>query len=534
MSYLEVKSPQLQEKVNGSPLNPGCYIYRDEAGNVLYIGKAKVIRKRVKSYFLNYQRLDPKIQIMLEQVVDVDFIIADSEIEAIILETNLIKKYKPKYNTLMVDDKNYVWIRIDRQKGSKVPANQKGSKTLTTGVDFPTLTIVRKRLDDGAHYFGPYPKTMPVKRTIDNLRKLFPFCTDGKKYDRSNGLPIKISTDHAKPCFHYHIGYCKGACANLEAKEDYNKRINYIKDFFSGYKGRIEGEIETQMLEAAKEHQFEKAAILRDRLNDIKYVTKHIRMDADLDAEEVMKQKQAEQSAALADLVGYLNFANMQLHPDFRIECYDISNIQGTNAVGAMTVLIDGKAEPRLYRKFRIRMKNEPNDFAMMQEILFRRFYSYLTSHQKDQILDLEEADLEIDTKKYVRKATDKVDESFTQVPDLIVIDGGKGQLSSAFKVMRSLNLDLPMIGLAKREEEVFVVDQQRIDPDLINDAGVSLTELTFTKVHLPKNTEASYLLQRVRDEAHRFGITYHRKLRTKQAFEFTDPVKVKKRRARK
>lgn len=514
MNYLSRKPDTFQEKVNSAPLNPGCYIYKDATGKILYIGKAKVIRNRVKSYFNNFARLDPKIQIMIDLAIDIDFLIADSEVEAFILEANLIKRYKPKYNTRLVDDKHYVWVRIDRRKG------ERGTKPTHTTVELPTVTVVRKLVTDGAHYYGPYPQTMPVRRTIDNLRKVFPFCTAGQKYDRSAGSPILIATTNQKPCFHYHLGMCKGICAGLESKAEYFARVDYLKKFFGGQKQQLVNMIERQMQSAAHKKEFERAAVLRNRLRDIKYVTRSIRTNADLDLAAVVEQKEQEQKGALTDLIAYLNFPSLKTKQGFRIECYDISNIQGTNAVGAMTVMIDGKAEPKLYRKFRIQMKNEPNDFAMMQEILFRRFKQYLMAHKLDEV----PKDLVARGKGW------KADESFGQRPDLLVIDGGKGQLSSAFQIMQKFGLNIPMIGLAKREEEVFAVHAQLVDTDL--DEVINQSSLEFKKIHLPNNTEASFLLQRIRNEAHRFGITYHRKLRTKQAFEFKDPVHIKRKRA--
>lgn len=518
--YILTKNKQFQEKVLEAPLNPGCYLYKNDKGKILYIGKAKVLRKRVKSYFLNYKRIDPKYQIMLDQATTVDYVIADSEIEALILEANLIKKYKPKYNKMLVDDKNYIWIRIDRRKGSPIPQKVKESDELVPGSTYPTINVIRSKIDDGAHYFGPYPDTRPVRRSIDNIRKIFPFCTNGKKYHRSKGNLIKVTKGN-KPCFHYHIGLCDGVCAGLESPTSYNKKIENVKKFFKGEKGKIEQKLNKEMQDAARNHNYEKAAKLRDKLKDIKYATKYIALDQDMDEVEIMAKKAQQKKDALEDLIAYLDFPNLVNKKRFRIECYDISNIQGTNATGAMTVFIDGKAEPSMYRKFKIRMKNEPNDFAMMQETLFRRFYSYLVHHQIASKLVLKDSSgYEINPSKYFTVSAKKFDESLNTVPDIIVIDGGKGQLSSAYKIMRSFNLNIPIIGLAKREEEVFVVEQQRIDEDFLSDSGLSMNEIEFKKIHLPRSSEASYILQRIRDEAHRFGITYHRKLRLKQTFE--------------
>ena len=211
----------------------------------------------------------------------------------------------------------------------------------------------------------------------------------------------------------------------------------------------------------------------------------------------------------LEHLIEHLKFPSEYLHyhDEIRIECYDISNIQGTNAVGAMTVMINGKLRTDLYRRFKIRMKNEPNDFAMLQEVLSRRFRHLV---QKDF------GSWDMETGEYKQDSETKVeqDESFSQMPDLIIIDGGKGQLASTYKILRNFNLHntIPIVGLAKREEEIFKFTKQFVDPD---QQDVSMK--TFTRIFLPRGSEALYLVQRIRDEAHRFGITYHRKLRSKQ-----------------
>lgn len=508
---LLTKPAAMRDTVMNAPLTPGCYIYRDSKSRILYIGKAKVLRKRVSSYFANYFRVDPKIQIMIDLAQSIEYLQTDSEIEALILETNLIKKYKPKYNTLMVDDKNYMWVRVDRSDGKNIP----------------TLQMVRRRFDDKSYYFGPYPDTAPVRRTIERLRKILPFCTNGQKLNRGSGKLIAIKTGQKKPCFHYHLGYCKGICADLETRQEYLQRINQLRLFFLGKKNDIVVKLTSDMQQAAKNHNFEKAAILRDRINDLKYVATHIQIDQDFDEAALMLAKQKQKETALTELVAYLQYPNLTVTSDFRIECYDISNIQGTNAVGAMTVMVDGKVEPKLYRKFRIRMKNEPNDFAMLQEMLFRRFYHFLKFKERENEVKLLSSDgFDIDPNRYLGKAVPTEDESLTRLPNLIVIDGGKGQLSSAFTVMRNFGLNIPMIGLAKREEEVFAVSQQRIDADLISDSGINQYELEFTKIHIPRRANALHLLQQIRDEAHRFGITYHRLLRTKQKFEFDKPAK--------
>lgn len=508
-SILKTKSKSLQDKINDAPLVPGCYLFKNKNGKVIYVGKAKILKNRVKSYFINYKKLDSKTQKMVENAIDVEFIPVDSEVEALILENNLIKKYKPKYNIMMRDDKNYIFVRLEKIRKSSQPLPNNESYYQ----DFPRITIVRENKEDGAEYFGPFPSTLPVKRILRKIRRIFPYrTTTNLVYVQKDGT---IYSSNKKRCLYCHIGLCGGACAGLEPKSEYIKNFNAIRKFFKGEKPAMLNELESKMKEASKNEDFEKAARLRDRINDIKYVTQNIKLDNTVDDVAIEEIQRTERKNAVNELIEHLDFphsASLQNHKGFRIECYDISNIQGKNAVGAMTVMIDGEVQPKLYRRFRIRMKNEPNDFAMLQEVLSRRFKRLAYANNLDSSINGSETNESKGNKK--DKDLQKEDESFSQIPDLIIIDGGKGQLASTYKILYNYNLHntIPIVGLAKREEDIYKLsDQFKDEINQINDSNM------FTKIHLPRKSEALYLVQRIRDEAHRFGITYHRKLRSKK-----------------
>ncbi len=541
-SILATKSSTMQAAVKSAPLLPGCYIYRDGKNKILYIGKAKILRNRVKSYFNNYTRVEEKIRQMIDRAQSIEFIVVDSEIEALILESNLIKKYKPKYNSMLVDDKHYIYVKFERPRHKMLT----DAKQATDGKeDFPEVLIVREKKDDGGEYFGPYPDTMPAKRLLRRLRRVFPYRTCDRRIVQVGTDPVKVDTNNPVPCLYYHLGLCNAPCAGLESKVVYQRNFNNIRKFFLGEKQDIAVQVETEMKAAAKHHEFEIAAKLRNRLADIKYIAANIGLDKDIDEVAIMQAKKERKQRALEELVTRLNFPAeaMDTHPKegFRIECYDISNIQGTNAVGAMVVFVDGEPRPDLYRRFRIQMKNEPNDFAMLQEVLTRRFNQYLRSQVAQQSSDAGEVPTEftnnegftVEVPKDIQKKLKawKPDPSFSQQPDLIIIDGGKGQLSSTYKILSAYGLvdQIPMVGLAKREEDIFKVAEQFKAPvvweqggALLSDQKLKYTDIddpnAYEKIHLPRRSEALYLVQRIRDEAHRFGITYHRKLRSKAA----------------
>lgn len=495
---LATKPQTMQDMVMNAPLLPGCYIYRNGKGKILYIGKAKVLRNRVKSYFSNYKRVEEKIRQMIDRAQSIEFLITDSEIEALILEIMLIKKYKPKYNTMHVDDKNYVYVKFE-----KVKATPKGQKA-----NIPTVSTTRQKLKDGAEYFGPYPDSRAINRLLRRLRRVFPYPTRPEKVTIPRLKSDPIISHEPRASFHAQIGLSPDFHSEEITRGEYENNINSIKKIFAGEKSTLTADLEKQMKQAAKDHKFEQAARLRNMLHDIKYAGSNLRIDSDTDEVAIMKEKKERRLRAQAELVERLQFPEdkMHDHKGFRMECYDISNFQGKSAVGSMVVFVDGQPKPDLYRRFKIRMKNEPNDFAMLQEVLTRRFNQFLGKPNKNW----------------------KPDESFSQKPDLIIIDGGKGQLSSTFKILQGYGLadDIPIVGLAKQEEEIFKMAEQfdenaRQDIDFDWDTAMLHDKIThpdseFSKIRLPRRSESLYLVQRIRDEAHRFAITYHRKLRSK------------------
>lgn len=456
-----------KEFLQSLPTSPGCYIYKNDKDKVLYVGKAVNLKARVSSYFSPEKNIPPKIQLMIQQAEKVEIITVDSEVEALILETNLIKKYRPKYNKLMKDDKSYVWVMFDNSK------------------PFPKPEIIREKNNPKATYFGPYPQKFPATKVLRRLRKLFPYCNTNFKINSNEDAGKKsYKGAESRPCLDYHIGICSGVCAGLISQSEHRRNINNIKRFFRGEKKSIYEELEKRMKKFAEKKKFEEASKIRDQLQDLEYVTQRIKVDSTTDEYDLLKKKISINHQAveqLADRLKYDKFTQKVNEKDIdkvRIECYDISNIQGTNATGSMVVFVGGKPQKDHYRKFRIKTKSTPDDFAMMQEVLTRRFGK---KHDKDN--------------------------SFNTYPDLIIVDGGKGQLSSADEILNNLHLEkeIPLVGLAKKQEEIFKIVKEG-------------NEISFKKIVLPRRSNALYLVQRIRDEAHRFAIGYHRLLRSKSS----------------
>lgn len=485
MSIIETKRKEFQESIRNAPKKPGCYMYKDAKGKIIYIGKAKNLFNRVRSYFMNYEKLELRIQQMIEIANDVEYLVVDSEIESIILETNLIKKYHPKYNILMRDDKNYSYILFEKQiKGKN---------------DFPRIRIVRDNTEPNAEYFGPFPSRLPLKNILRRARKVFPYASCNRTIVQVDSDPVRVETNNSIPCLYYHLGLCGGPCASKQGREDYMQNFNAIKKIFQGQKAEIIAEFEQEMKTLSEQKEYEKAAEVRDRIEDVQYVTKRIKIDNNVDDVVVSGLVEAARENGINELIEKLKFPESVLsnHKGFRIECYDISNFQGTNAVGAMTVVIDGELRPDLYRHFKIQTKDSPDDFAMLQEMLERRL-KYLID-EKDKLRDV----------------------SLKQMPDLIIIDGGKGQLSSTYLILKYFGLEkkIPIVGLAKRDEEIFKMNNQFLETDTSTKGAERATKILskFGRVMLPRRSESLFIVQRIRDEAHRFGITFHRKLRSKQ-----------------
>ncbi len=400
------------------PHKPGVYIFKDKLNNILYVGKAIDLYHRVASYFNRAN--DRKTTILVTQISAVETIIVESELEALILEANLIKKFKPAFNVRLMDDKDYIYIGV-------------------TKGDLPQIITLRKHdLKSVTKSFGPFPSSRTVRDTLKLLRRIFPWC--------SNPL--------SRVCFYYHLGLCPGACVGLISKEDYQKIIIRFSKFMEGKKQELMDEIFKEMQQASSNQEFEQASRLKKMLEGIGYLTQTNRSKFYLENPNFLEE---ELSNALLELQKDLNLSKL---PE-RIEGYDISNIGGKEAVGSMVVLTNGEIDRSQYRKFKIKITGKPNDVAMHREMLGRRL-------------------------KHLE----------WPMPDLIIIDGGRGQVRGAKLEIINSKLNIPVYGLAKRLEWLYPLEGEIIK--------------------LPKRSLSLKLAQKLRDEAHRFAITYHRKLHGK------------------
>jgi len=543
-------------KTSTLPSKPGVYIFKNAQDQVIYIGKASDLKNRVKSYFQSSAQLSPWKQRLVNEIKNIDYILASSETEALLLECNLIKKYKPKYNVTFKDDKFYKFIKI------------------TLSEDFPRILTIRRISKDKARYFGPYSSSESLDNTLKTLRKIFPYRT--------------CKTLPKKPCLLYHIDLCPAPCVGFISKEGYHKLITQIVLFLEGRSNEIIKELKKEMGKLAQKKEFEKAAEIRDRLVKIQktlatqqvisinkidqdiismahegnlssinifiirqgklidkqnFILKHTKHLSDKEIltsfveqyyrnatnlpKEIILQTEIEDKKNIVKWLESLVQRKMKLTIPKRghkkkliklgrinarehlktgkrkekisrvraresqrelksvlnlkkipkiIECFDVSNIQGKEATGSMVVFVSGKPDKSRYRKFKIRTVAQINDYAMMEEVLKRRF-TYI---------------------KNTQRLKSSKDNAFKTPPDLIIIDGGKGQLSRALEVLKQFKLRIPVIGLAKRLEEIYVPGKSK-------------------PIHLLPNSPALLMLRHIRDEAHRFAITYHRKLREKK-----------------
>jgi excinuclease ABC subunit C len=563
---------EISEKIQGIlatlPAKPGCYLMKNAEGKIIYVGKAINLKNRVRSYFHADSSHDNKTRRLVREITDIEWIVVGSELEALILEMNLIKKHRPKYNVRLKDDKRYPYIKIHWAD------------------PFPKVTVTRQMVEDGSRYFGPYTSAWAVYQTLDVLRKVFPYLTCDRE----------ITGTDKRACLYYDIKLCTAPCIGAITQAAYRQMISDLMDFLNGHSEGVVRRLEQEMLKASEEMRFEKAAALRDQLKAIQSIIERQRIvfatdyiDSDVlaiarsDGEacvqvffirggkligreyfilegtedaadsEVMEQfitqfyteaanipeqvmlpqeieeariisqwlrskrggKKVEffvpkegqphelvqmaaenatetlqalrtqwqadthkQEIALAELRDALNLPA----PPNRIECYDISNTQGTAIVGAMVVFTQGVPDKKLYRRFNIEsVVGAPDDFASMEEMLTRRFRRWRAAQESQD---------QVGAKK---------DASFSFLPDLIIIDGGKGQLGRAVQVLEKFGLadQVPVVGLAKQREEIFF--PYKPEPLL-----------------LPRHSQGLYLVQRIRDEAHRYGITAHRNKRQK------------------
>jgi excinuclease ABC subunit C len=556
----------LQSQLDCLPTKSGCYIMKDADGKVIYVGKAVNLRNRVRSYF-HTNLPDAKTRQLVRHIADFEWIVVGSELEALILEMNLIKRYRPQYNIRMKDDKRYPYIKIHWNE------------------PFPKVTVTRQIAEDGARYYGPYTSVWAVYQTLDVLRRIFPYLTCDRQ----------ITGHDTRACLYYDIKRCLAPCIGAVNQEQYRQMIDDLSKFLDGHAEPIVTRLQGEMDQAAEELRFEKAAAVRDQLRAIEQVVARqkvvftadyidsdvialarangeacvqvffirsgkligreyfimegtedtpdagvlgeflkqfydetptipgqLLLPTEVDEAQIIREwlntrrgekveirvprdgqqrdlvKMAAENAAetLAALkarwendthrqeqaLAELQTALGLPEPPNRIECYDISNTQGTMAVGSMVVFEQGAPKKAHYRRFNIRTVQGPDDFASMEEVLKRRFGRWKLFQDPE------------------TKHSKKPDPSFQRLPDLLIVDGGKGQLGRAVKVLEGYGLlgQIPVAGLAKQEEELFVPGRP-------------------VSILLPRSSQGLYLIQRVRDEAHRFAITAHRARRDKQ-----------------
>ncbi len=547
-------SDKIKSILKTIPTDPGVYRYYDDKGEIIYVGKAKNLKRRVHSYF-NKQQQSRKVSVLVSRIDDIRFTVVNSEMEALLLENNFIKQYKPRYNILLKDDKTYPWICIKNEK-------------------FPRVFLTRKKVNDGSTYFGPYPSVMTAKTLLEMLRQLYPIRNCKLILRQEN-----IKNGHYRPCLEYHIGNCKAPCDGSVSEDDYNEMIYNVKKVIKGNIQEVLRDMKLKMMAHAAKLEFEQAQAIKDKydllenyhaksvvcsntahdmevfsfedadasfyINYMKIVEgaiiqshsleikrkleetpeellsmaiieihqmnagtdsdtdSHINkgkknreiivpIELDIDIEGVrftvpqrgekfeileLSQRNAKQYRlemeklrTLVDPERHTKRILNQMKEDLKlpvlpevIECFDNSNFQGDYAVAAMTQFVNAKPNKSGYRHFNIKTVEGPNDFASMEEIIYRRYSRLLNENQR--------------------------------LPDLIVVDGGKGQLSSAVKILQQLGLfgKISIIGIAEKLEEIYF-------------PGDSIP------LYIDKRSETLKVIQHIRDEAHRFGITHHRK----------------------
>ncbi|AYE34129.1 excinuclease ABC subunit UvrC [Clostridium septicum] len=550
------------------PEKPGVYIMKNNLGEIIYVGKAKILKNRVKSYFQNSKNHSEKVRVMVKNIAEFEYIITDTEMEALILECNLIKKYSPKYNIVLKDDKFYPFIKI------------------TINDDYPRVFVTRKYAKDGSKYFGPYTNGTAVYETINLINKLFPL--------RTCKLSIKEDGEKVRPCLNYHIKKCLGPCAGHVSKEKYLEMINDIMDILKGKDKTIVSNLKSSMEKASMNLEFEKAAEFRDKISAIEAIAEKQKIfktmegdedfinifqdekdsciqvffsrdgkitgrehfifentsndnmgeilgefitsfyggtakipktifvpqieDLDLIEEFLtikrgskvwIKIPQKGQKKDMLEMVKNNGKVTLEKFKDkflqekeinrisllelqeslsldeapFRIEAYDISNIQGVDSVGTMVVFEEGRAKNSDYRRFRIKSVKGANDYDSMREILERRF-----THGLEEIKKIQERSLNFSAGK------------FSSFPDLIMMDGGKGQVNVALDVLKKLNINIPVCGLVKDNKH-----QTR---------GIIFNN---NEIIINRHSNLMQMIRRIQDEVHRFAITYHRSLRDKR-----------------
>lgn len=436
---------KVKEKLKQLPGDPGVYFHKSASGEIIYVGKAAVLKNRVRQYFQKARAADAKTDALVAEIADVDWITVDTELDALFLESEMIKRYKPRYNVLLRDDKSQVYVRLNLQDS------------------YPYLSYSRFPMDDGAEYFGPYYNGRAIKRALRYLRRTFPYSTH-------ETMPNRL-------CLHYHIGLCPGVEAQKISSKEYKENLRKLIGYLKGDRLRIIRELESEMKQVAKELKFEEAARLRNRISNLRQLQKQI-IFRDEEFMDLSKDQ------GLAGLMALLSLPDIPK----RIEGYDISHMQGTNNVASMVVATNGIAHKSEYRKFKMQLPGN-NDFGHMRETMLRRF--------SGRHLDW-------------------------PMPSLLLIDGGKGQLTAATEALREKGVFIPAIGLAKRTEQIVIhndlsgvttnieaIKSYQREKNPMNEPMV-MYEGEFTLINLPHSSHIVKLLQRIRDESHRFAVSYH------------------------
>ncbi len=439
---------KLSDKLKQLPINPGVYFHKSKSGEIIYVGKAAVLKNRVKQYFQNTRDMDIKTKALVAEIADTDWVETESEIDALFLEVEMIKRYMPRYNILLRDDKSLIFVRIDMKS------------------DWPHVSFTRNPADDGAEYFGPYYNGFAVKKALRYLRRVFPYYTNTPKDGRRVDLDA-------------HLGLSPVGITSDEYKANLRRLISYIK----GNRKKLITELDLDMKTAAVAQDFEKAATIRNKINNLRELQRRI-MFGDKEFLDISKDE------ALRDLTDLLDLPKITV----RIEGYDISHMSGTNVVASMVVFKNGVSDRGEYRKFKTRIDHN-NDFYNMNETISRR---------------LSPRNL---------KGWGK--------PDLILIDGGKGQLDAAIQARDICGQgDIPFIGLAKQDEQIVVKNITVSKTKLAELNGYLDVSNDFTLINLPKSANIIKLLQRIRDESHRFAVTYHTVLkRAKQTANLLEEI---------
>lgn len=469
----------LKKKLSTLPKEPGVYFHKSKAGEIIYVGKAASLKNRVRQYFQSSRLRDAKTDALVAEIYDTDWITVETELDALFLESEMIKRYKPRYNVLLRDDKSQTYVRINMLDA------------------YPSVGFTRGPLDDGATYFGPYYNGWAVKKALRYLRRVFPYSTHDVMPKRA--------------CLQYHIGLCPGVEIQAVSSQGYKDGLKKLMRYLKGERKSLVKELESEMKQAASEHRFEDALVLRNRMRDIKSLSHQIVFSD----KEFMDLSKDQGLAGLKTLLGLKEVPR-------RIEGYDISHMSGTNNVASMVVATNGLADKAQYRKFKMQLPGN-NDFGHMREVMTRRFSGRHTDWQ---------------------------------MPDLLLIDGGKGQLTAALDALEALDIHIPTIGLAKRQEDI-VIHRSRSNVNLDSEGikawkreknpfnevvempvrgraleskyvhlytqddaepGLMSEGEEFVLVSLPKNSHIVKLLQRLRDESHRFAVSYHSTLKRKGA----------------